>query len=94
MLSNLLNLCRCSKIHLSTTPTRLLIQRPSTLPVATKMGSQLLQGTAAVQAGTSTFATIAGHRKLAMHESRRSHIFLERSIIVLGTVVVLPQLHL
>lgn len=78
MLSSLLNLSLCLEIHLSTTHTRLLSYLPSTLPVATKMALQLLQGTAAVQAGTLMSARTAGPRKPVMRAFLPDRTFSER----------------
>ena len=94
ILPSLLDPCRCLEIHLNTTHTRLLHRQASTRPVATKMVLQLLQDTAAVQAGTSMSAATAGSRKLAMRAFRPNLTFWARSTIVPGTVAALKQLHL
>jgi len=92
ILHNLLDLCRCLKIHLSTNHTHLLSQKPSTHPAATKMALRLLRNTVAAQAGIQMSTATADPRKLAMHVSCPKPIFSVQSTIVLGTVAVLRQL--
>jgi hypothetical protein len=75
MLLNLLDLCRCSKIHPSTTHIHPLSQNYSTLPMATKMASLLLRGMGDVQAKTLPSAATVGLRKLVMREYHLKHIF-------------------
>jgi hypothetical protein len=94
ILHNLLDLCRCSKIHLKTTYTRLLSRQLSTPPVATKMALQLLQDTAAAQAGILMSAATVGPRKLAIRGSHPKHTSLGQLTIVLGTAAVPTQQHL